>query len=98
MEKEIPEKKLISFTVNVICGEGTERKLPSPARFLELNGVTDPTDIELITHHTLKGQREEILNILLKQYDKSVEEATFIAKAYSDILYKFVMLSTNYNY
>lgn len=97
MEMETPEKKLVSFTVNVICGEGHEKKLPSPARFLELNGIKEPEDISDLTRYSLTGRKSMMLELLKVNYNKSEEESEFIAKTYSEALYQFVMLAVNYN-
>ena len=99
MDQETTDNKdniVGGFSVKISCREGKSKTLPSPARFLELQGIKDKEDIVTITRCTLTGQHYVIDNLLKEGYNKSEDEIKFIRTTYSDLIFKFVLLSVEY--
>ena len=84
-------------TVNIkVDYDGVRSKvLPSPSRFLELQGIKDRTDIEELTKNVLKGEFNLFSQKLTTVYNKQEDDIQFLWSTYNDLIFRYVMLSVS---
>jgi hypothetical protein len=97
MEQEATDKHPGTFNIKINFDNVRYKTLPSPARFLELQGVKDAEDIERITRASLIGDKAQISEILKDKYSKNDTEVEFIRITYNELLFKYVMESVIIN-
>lgn len=95
---EIDNNKVVgAFSIKIACAENKYKSLPSPARFLELQSITNKEDIVNLTKYTMTGNEVGFKAILISgEYNKSTDQAEFIWKTYNDLIFKYVIESVSY--
>ncbi len=91
------EKGMNAKTINVkINYDGVKTKtLPSPSRFLELQGIKDRDDIEELTKNVLRGEKKFFEDRIRKNYSKEDKDIEFLWMTYNDLIFRFVVLSVS---